>query len=84
MAHTTRLPHWFSILVIASGATIAFVLGLVFSAPYATDVAHTRQPHPPTITDPGWPHLHNWAWAAAIGIAVLIPLSFGIRRIGRH
>ncbi|CAM3271198.1 MULTISPECIES: hypothetical protein [Actinomycetes] len=83
MAHTTRLPHWFSVLVVASGATIAFTLGLVLSAPYATDVVHTRQPHPPNITDPGWPHLHNWAWAATVGAVILTILLLGIRRIGR-
>ena len=82
MPHTTRLPRWFSTLVVATGATTAFVLGLVLSAPYATDIAHTRQPHPPQITDPGWPHLHNLVWAAAIGLAVLTALLFGIRRIG--
>ncbi|ORM37552.1 hypothetical protein BFL43_03955 [Williamsia sp. 1135] len=69
--------------MVTSGASIAFFLGLVLSAPYATDIAHTRQPHPPQITDPGWPHLHNWLWASATGAAVLTALLVGIGRIGR-
>ena len=83
MPHTTPLPRWFSTLVVSTGATIAFVLGLVLSAPYATDVVHTRQPHPPQITDPGWPHLHNWFWAAALGAVIFTTLLLSIRRISR-
>lgn len=83
MTHTPRLPQWFFTLVVVSGASITFCLGLVLSAPYATDIAHTRQAHPPQITDPGWPHLHNWLWASATSAAVLIILLLAIRRIDR-
>lgn len=83
MAPTPRLPSWFVMLAITSGTIAAFVLGLVLSAPYATSHRHTGQPHPPQITDPGWPHLHNWFWAAVVAAAALCVLTALFRRIDR-